>query len=88
MWNSPLVDMAGLPYVGLKKKGTPMYGSPSSNIARAAASLNVRRYPSHFVLGERSNLQISSAVQASTTTLKSNSDIMLMLPSFVAGCSL
>jgi hypothetical protein len=33
--------MAGLPYIGLKKEGTPMYGSPSSNIARAAASLYV-----------------------------------------------
>jgi len=38
MWNGPLVDMAGLPYIGLKKKGTPIYGSPSSNKARAAAS--------------------------------------------------
>jgi len=30
--------MAGLPYIGLKKEGTPMYGSPNSNKARAAAS--------------------------------------------------
>jgi len=36
--------MAGLPYIGLKKEGTPMYGSPNSNKARAAAS-RVRYVP-------------------------------------------